>query len=300
MAGGFRGELGVRLWKRLDDQLGYDVELALPGFSQDAGKVWCASPVNLSAEEWFSSFWDRFVRSIGREYLPVYRMNDGEFAFCVGRVPRERWKRIPWRLRSAITGERIRTLWGEEYSRSERKRLLPVYAEAVREVAEKGYVAAFMTRSRSHPRSIYFKRMCGWFAGNGISLDWGTYVPFFFVYPLVTGAGAGELFRGRRLAIVSGLQGSEQEQIAQTCSDIGVRELEFVNIPRDGCLGFELPENATRLEADVVFVAGGIGSADIIWQLRKVRGPVIDVGGRVIEMLKGDVGQRRLFMGEIG
>lgn len=68
------------------ESLPYCIDFVIPGFekSYPNGIFKCPSYSNSPSKKWFLSFVDRIKNTIGKEFLPVYRMGDGEFQICVG------------------------------------------------------------------------------------------------------------------------------------------------------------------------------------------------------------------------
>ncbi len=75
----------------LYEQLSHLVDLRISGFEKSVppGAFLQASFTDRSAQGWFDELTDRCRSAIGKTYLPVFRLSDGEFYFSVGyRVPR--------------------------------------------------------------------------------------------------------------------------------------------------------------------------------------------------------------------
>src|SRR4051794_38054776 len=87
------------------------VPFHIPGFQSQLGPSdMTFAPTKRDCDELFELFYDRVMAAIGRTYLPVLRMSDGEFHFCLGPqppFPDTAWARLralASRLRSRFRG----------------------------------------------------------------------------------------------------------------------------------------------------------------------------------------------------
>jgi hypothetical protein len=193
--------------------------LDLPNFQTTAGAGFARqrSFSDVNATVWYEEFKSRIHRAIGKEFLPIYRMADGEFIFCVGeRMYRPHGavldKRVIWRtLRGAVrkvinrrSEQALLTCWGENYRVEERIRLLPDYILYLRRIAEKGILAIhFVEMSNSVFGTEYFVPVCDWFDEHKITLNAENYASFYFVYALLAEAHLNGLFTGLTVAVVT-------------------------------------------------------------------------------------------------
>ena len=65
------------------------VDLIIPGFKRGCteGAVKTLALKQRNIEQWYNEFVDKVVDSCGREFIPVFRIGDGEFLFFLGEGP---------------------------------------------------------------------------------------------------------------------------------------------------------------------------------------------------------------------
>jgi hypothetical protein len=272
----------------------YAVPLSLPNFQAHAVsqpiRQW--SFLDVTAVDWYAEFQLRIRNAIGKTYLPIYRMADGEFIFCVGErlyLPAQAKlnSAIVWRMcrgalrkvRNAFSEDALSTCWGEQYGTNERARLMPEYVQHMRRISAKGLLAIHFVEMESQVfGKEYFGTMCDWFDSQGIPLNEKNYAPFHFVYALLAEAHLNGFFAGLRVAVITHLSEIRTEKISNALLALGAAKVDFLSISSskamtdhvhglDHCDGF-----------DLALVGAGVGSANILCQLEKFSTVCIDAG----------------------
>lgn len=287
--------------------LAYEVDLRLPGFmnSVPPGAVRQLSFDRRSSSEWYGEFVARIHAAAGSAHLPVYRMADGEFIFCVGErkpplaagSPTDLVRTIPSRAARLFRVLRggTRTIWGESYSRSDRRVLMPLYVSSLRHVAENGLLALHFTKSDGSFGEEYFASQCAWFERNEIALTRNNYTSFYFVYALLSGPDRSRLVRRRKILIVSSFDTSRQRSMQELLTSDGARIVHFHPIPPSGSLSYRLPPQLLCQSFDVALVAAGIGAVSILAQLKECAAVCLDAGG-ALESLVNPGFPKRIFL----
>lgn len=242
------------------------------------------SPFPIEGGQWFRSFREECLSAIGRRWMPVYRMADGEFAFAVGHrpalelTPKGIARYLVWSL--GIHGRGFRgTCWGEQYSREERERLLPRYSADLQEIAREGRLAVFFGRCGDTHFGQYLRPVERFLRdGAQVALTPRNYVPFFFVLGLLAGEGREEFFSQRRILVVSSLTPEECERAGAALKALGAVETRHLSISRDKSMLDTIGLDGVNGPIDVALVAAGIGSARVLCQLRPLQTLCIDAG----------------------
>jgi len=167
--------------------------------------------------EWYNEFVDRVIAACGHQFLPVCRMSDGEFRFCVGdQLPSVR---LPWLKRQKIIlrrrvsnilkgGKRQKiilrrrvsnilkggkffaatqkTVSSGEYSKEEWRDAKASYGRFIREISEKGILALHLSYGPAPFQEHYLPAFKQWLNDNAIILTGDNYTPFYFVYAMLT------------------------------------------------------------------------------------------------------------------
>jgi len=234
---------------------------------------------------WLHSFRERVVDSIGRRYLPVYRIADGEFRYLLGR--RVRWQsEHPIRDGLGVAAERLglihrtnATSWGEEYSPSLRIALRRTLTDRIRSIAQSGYLATLLSDNGVSLAHEYRAPFCKYMAYHDLCFGSNNYVPFHFVCELLSSPGWEELLEGRRVLIVTSLEGKNTALIAGNLTAMGVRDIQFVNVSANHSMLDNVNLSTVRMPVDLCLVSAGVGSANVLVQLKALETTALDIGG---------------------
>jgi hypothetical protein len=276
----------------LSKRLGSVIDLRVPGFLRNVapGDVCQLAFHETTTENWYEEFLGRIRHSIGKCYLPVYRMADGEFIFCVGwrpELPRGT-SGVAERLRSKIK-EKVKqsfnrfvsgqkTVWGESYSGNNHDQLMAHYIRCLKMVSTHGMLALHFTRSARRFSEEYFEPMCHWFEKNKIEITPENYTSFYFIYALLCGPESKGLFKDRGVLLVTSADDSKRKRIREYLMSLGPKTVQFLTISPDRALLDKIDLNEIKGTVDLALVAGGIGSVNILDQLKPLNTVCIDIG----------------------
>lgn len=268
------------------------LEFRLPGFDrwyQGGSSVLAPAPRNVA--EWFAEFTEEIVGAVGRRYLPVVRLSDGEYLLLFG--PQFASTRAPFavRLRAAVqviqyhlnprTGVVARSPGYESgaYARDEVRRLRDDYASVCRRIADLGYLALHLEHGQDPFVEQYFPALSRWLSANGIQLTMSTYVPFYFVYALLASPHRERLLRNRNLLIITHAEASKRGRVEHALEQFGTANVSWFHISKRRSAFDRVDLSPSELrQFDLAFVAGGLGAPLLIEQLGELEGPVLDVG----------------------
>ena len=212
------------------------IDFVIPGFekSYPKGMFKCLSFSDRPSEEWFLSFVDEVENAIGKRFLPIYRMGNGEFMFCVGyryqyrangeslslyairmlRSTLGRLRQCLFRKRSVFrTGNLIIS---GDYTRQEMKSMRRSYIEQLRSIGEQGYLALKFSHRRDFVfTQQYFVPMVRWLETQDINLHGNNYVPVYFIYAMLTGPFRRRIYQERRVLVITSYDDAKREAINQ-------------------------------------------------------------------------------------
>jgi hypothetical protein len=268
------------------------VDLRIPGFFREytPGDRTLAVRARES-EAWFNEFMDRLVAALGREYLPVCRMSDGEFRFALGQQPPDMrhpfWARWAIRARAELATLRNRGRFragvsgvysSGAYSASEALEARARYGDLLRQIADRGVLALHLSYGEVPFQEHFFPALGRWLAAEEIELTDESYYPFYFVYGALTGPRRGELLKGRRVLVAHGAVGQRRRQIEAGLQREGVAEVVWQPISSERSLFdvIELPDSAH--DVDLALVGAGVGKPNVLLQLEPLGVPCIDAG----------------------
>jgi hypothetical protein len=299
----------------LRERLTHLVDLRLPGFEKTVlpGTVYQLAFDDRPAGVWFAEFVQRLEEAIGKQYLPIYRMADGEFIFCVGWRPEFPPKSSSFYIKAQYIikniiriilytsrkinskSKAVQTIWGEYYTVEERKRLMPYFIGCLRQIAKHGYLALHFTRTHSRFAEQYLDPMCDWLDSNNIQITPQNYIPFYFIYALLSGQERFKLFLDRKILVITSASKEKWLRISQALVDIGAKKVDYIPISPNKSLMDRLDLSTLSELPDVVLVAAGIGSANVLCQLAPLQTVCIDAG-ICVEALADPSLRNRVFM----
>lgn len=266
----------------------YVTDLRIPGFERTVppGSVCQLSFSGLRADRWFSEFCGRINESVSAKYLPIYRMADGEFIFCVGRKAELLPKNapVPARLKHVLKktlGDGRRscpTCWGESYAGIPREELLSIYTAALGKIAGNGLLALHFVRSPGRFSEQYIEPMLDWFWANDVDITPENYTSFYFVYALLCGPHVRGLVSGRKILVVTSASPEKRKAIAGSLRSLGSAKTMFIQISPNRSLLDTIDLSRLEDTPDLALVAAGIGSVNILSRLEPLSIPCIDAG----------------------
>lgn len=256
-----------------------------------------------SAETQFQAFADRVVSAIGRKYLPIYRMADGEFSLLLGyRRSRAPGRPLKARVKGAlleIAGRlrvrRFGTMWGEQFSRMEITKARRRLAELIPWLAEHGILAAYFMARGDGWGDEFVRPMMRWLAKHDVVLREENYIPFYFVYALLNGPRRKQVFGGRHVLIATFVDDARREAITQGLTAVGAAKVSFLPISKSRAM-FDTIDCSNVGNPDIALVAGGIGAINIIKQLEPLNIPAIDCGITIECFIDAKRKQERPFL----
>ena len=238
-----------------------------------------------SADAQFDRLARRVQEAVGKRYLPIYRMADGEFSLLLGyrrsRAPgrsfKMRVKGVLLEVASRLRVRRFGTMWGEQFSRTEITRARRRLAELIPWLARHGILAAYFMERGDGWGDEFVEPMFRWLARHGVTLSEDNYVPFYFVYALLNGPRRSELFAGRHVLVATFVDEPRRAAITKGLTAIGASKVTFLPISKSRAM-FDTIDCSSVGNPDIALVAGGIGAINIIKQLEPLNIPTIDCG----------------------
>jgi len=273
-------------------RLAYVQKLKLRGFDYPVppyGGLAFRSFSSVSAQTQFDNFVERVYQSLGHAYLPIYRMADGEFSFLVGwrasTAPQRGMHAIPYylrqiasQLRRQVLGHTSSTIWGEVYTQAEKARAQRIMQQGIRHIAEHGILALYFAQRADHWGEQYVRPVCDWFDSYGVRVVDSNYIPFYSVYALLNGPSRVRLYDGKHILVITHLTETRKSAIYRSLMQEGVASARFYEISSNHSMFDHIDVATIQQPVDLVLVAAGIGSVNILQQLELLSVPCIDCG----------------------
>ena len=292
--------------------LPYAIDLKLNGFTNcDVYNLRTFAPYPIVCVKWFEEFRDRVTTAIGQSYLPVCRLADGEFLFMLGFQPptlRYGWRYpflfVQWlmakyrprkRLRAGGTHQTKPLYASGTYSSTELVQIKRTYGKILQQVAQRGVIAADLSFCAVPFQDHFFPALRRWFNDHRISLTERNYVPFYFVYALLTGPDRHHVLCGRRVLVIHSATGPKQDAIKSSLIREGAKEVLWHAISTSRSLYDVIPVEQFVGAVDLCVFGAGIGKPAILAQLEPLGVPCIDAGYVMEVWADPSVAQSRIF-----
>jgi hypothetical protein len=269
------------------------VPFRVPGFEgQSRATDFVLAPEPCDCSDWFHRFVDRVSRAVGRAWLPVCRMSDGEFSLLFGHQPPSlRYppaQRLKMRLRQSLgivrrrlTGLRAHTAKGVSsgaMSYAEIREFAPLMAREYAAVARAGILGLHLSYGKTPFQEQYFPAISRWLADQSITLTLDNYVPFYFVYALLRGPAFSRIVSGRRVLVVHSADGGKREAIRGAILAAGGRSVEWLPISATRSFAERLDLSRLVEAPELCLLGAGIGKARLFAQLEPLGVPCLDAG----------------------
>ena len=273
----------------------------------------------------YDDFKERIFNSIGKTFLPVYRMADGEFKFCLEYLenhktcgltkklklvrdlikPRKMYNRnlVMFKkeiLSNIFSRNYFMVAHGENYDYKELGMIKEKYISNLINIVEQGILAIhFMEETASKGYMDYFVPMCEWYEKNEIFLSESNYISFYLVYALLCGKDSLELFRNSKVLIITSNSNEKFSKLDKVLrSEYKVKNVSFYEISPTKSLLEKINLEKIDNEADLVLIGAGIGSSNILVQLNSLKTVCIDAGIVLEVLINKKLGKSRFFLKE--
>jgi len=285
--------------RKFEKALPYSIDMVIPGYEESypKGIFKVLTPVKRDSREWYNQFVAELASAIGNKYLPVCRMGDGVLIFAIGRslpairgskeqlypyVKRRLIESLYYGIRRLKREENFNQGMGDlgfaDYSRSEWLSLRPAYASALKEISKSGFLCPLLSYRDNQLAQQYYVPFVKWLKSNEISLDQQNYYPFYFVYALLNGPYRGKILGQKRILVVTTLDRNKEIRIEKALKVEGAEYIQFLNVKKSRTLFDKLNLKEIQLPVDVCLVSAGMGTAQLLLQLKSTGTLCLDAG----------------------
>lgn len=268
----------------------YRILADLPSFVQENPNEqgYFLSPVKKSARDWYEEFIERCLESIGRQFLPIYRMADGEFQFMVGKQAPLTKSAFAWleyiksKLVHVMSKEGMRTCWGETYTKVELNYVRRHFVSCLKKIATQGILAVNFVSGENEKSELcdieYYEPVFDWLRQNEITLTARNYYPFYFVYAMLSDWHRHVLLGKRNVLVITSLTEEKKAKFARNLMAEGAASVQFQSISPNKAMLDKISLSALQLPVDIVLIGAGIGAANILCQLEPLHTLCVDAG----------------------
>lgn len=270
----------------------------LPGFSKfDNENFEQLFPENLSARDQYEKFREAILSGMdNRKYVPVMRMCDGEYIYAVGK------KKGYYQGFASVVKIQISRLlhnqptsWGENYTRLQNLQLKRRFPQLLKHIAEHGFIANHFLYTPSHFCEQYIEPLLNWYEKHGIPVNSNTYSAFYFVYVLLNGPDSLSLYKGRSILVITSFSEEKRQSTELELKRRGANNVSFQSISATSSMLDKPDLTSFAGKVDLVLVAAGIGSANILVQCEPLQVPCIDSGFCLECLANPELRQERIY-----
>ena len=220
----------------------------------EPGNIYHLSLSKETYQKQYNIFKEKVYNCIGKTFLPIYRMSDGEFKFCLGKTSIKKKILSGLKISKNYSG----TCWGESYTKKEIKSVYPYFIKSLKKISEHGLLALHFLEAAGFERyAVYTRPMCDWFDRNEIELTESNYISFYFVYALLSGGDSLGLFKNRKILIITSSYGDNFARLEKELSSRYYSEVSFYEISRSKSLLEKINLKKIDRSADVVLIGAG-------------------------------------------
>jgi hypothetical protein len=272
--------------------------VGLPGFRRfDDHDFFHLFPENIPSFEYYEKFKQAIFKAAEKkEYLPVMRMCDGEYIYSIGKR-KSYYQGFASVIKNQI-GKLIHThttSWGENYTRAQNLLLKKKFPQLLKFISEHGYIANHFLYTPSHFCEQYIHPIIKWYAQNDITINNNNFSAFYFVYVLLNGPDSLLLYKNRRILVISSFKGDKRNSTEMELRRRGAVAVFFQTISATQSLLDTIDLNPFKGNVDIVLIAAGIGSANILVQCKVLEVPCIDSGFCLECLANPDIRSERIY-----
>jgi hypothetical protein len=223
-------------------------------------------------------------------HFPIIRLADGEYQFLLGtnelnlRKPKIKLafhmlKQFYDKLFNKKFEAKSRTYSSGRYNvKKSKSDIISKYSTSLQNISEKGIVAIYTIVKPGFYSEQYLPRLELFFEENKIYVNRENYVPFYFVYILLTNKRYKAIYENKNIHVITSFDKNRKVKIEKTLKSYNVNVITWTNISKHNSLNDVIDVNRLNENIDVVFVGGGLGKVNIFNQLVDFPALIIDAG----------------------
>lgn len=252
------------------------------------------SPENIEMDDWYDLVTRRIINCLGKEYLPICRLSDGEFNFLFGdQPPSKRYskiKKIEIYLRRIykfikkgknFTANTLPGISSGNYTKKEVEKYRDlIFPKLLKNIAERGILAIHLSYGNKPFQEEYFPSLAKFMGKENIKLNTMNYIPFYFVYALLRGEPRKQILMGRKILVVHSATGDKRKCIEKSLmNEEQVADISWLTISSSKSMLDILDLSMfINQNLDIVLLGAGIGKINLFNQLSILNIPVLDAG----------------------
>ena len=226
---------------------------------------------------------------LNKDYLPIIRIADGEYQFLLGKNEFNTRKPLLFLIKNLL-GELYRKLIGAKfeaksrtytsgvYSNKDIKYVKQKYSMCLKHISKNGFIALYTIIKPNFYTEQYLPKLYKFFKKNDIELSTENYVPFYFIYIILTNRKYSEIYKNRNIHLITNFNSEKKFKIEKSLYELGAKSISWSLISRDKSLFDKIDLNSIEEDVEIIFVGAGVGKVNIFNQLINIKALIIDAG----------------------
>jgi len=264
-------------------------KLIIPGYEDECNNVITLSSSDVDVDKQYSNLVNRINESMGRRFLPVIRVSDGEFNLLLGDQFPGPWWPIHIRIKKIfglLKRKFINTKsfsnatysGGNDVNTSEIEFIRISAISGVKLIMKEGVLAAHLSLTNKPFQADYLVPFFSTLEKNKIEINSRNIVPFYFIYPIVLSHYGDFLFENKSVMIIHSAKGEKKNKIINAVKARSASKVIWLSISHNNTFYDHLDVENYIGKADIAFIGAGVAKLLLMEQLSVLNIPIVDIG----------------------
>lgn len=264
-------------------------KLIIPDHEDECSNVITLSSSDIDIDKQYVSLVNRIQKSIGKSFLPVIRVSDGEFNLLLGDQPPGPWWPIHIRIKKIIGVIKRKFIntksfsnavysGGNQVKTSEMESIRISAISGVKLIMKEGVLAAHLSLTNKPFQADYLLPFFSTLEENGIEINSTNIAPFYFIYPMVLSHYGDLLFENKSVMIIHSAKGKKKNSIINAVKARSASKIVWLSISHNNTFYDHLDVGNYLGKADIALIGAGVAKLLLVEQLSILNIPVIDIG----------------------
>ena len=268
------------------------------------GKLKYYPPYKINDEKWYKIFEKKLNLQLKKkEFFPLFRMSDGEFIFLLGRrfsqynlIDKiyfiiQHIKRSIYYMSSFYSSGRKG--YCESYSYFDLRKLRKKFLHNLRYISKKGLICPNFS---PHPLvSNYQEDIKQILNDNSIKLNYKNYFGYYFPTIFFLGKNIFKVFRNRKILIFTSDMYERNLNLKKNLISFKAKKVDFYFTSLNKPMLDKIDIKKLPFKPNFILVAAGVGSVNIIYQLKNLKCACIDCGYLVDALSDINLAKKRIY-----
>jgi len=264
-------------------------KLIIPGYEDECNNVITLSSSDVDVDKQYSNLVNRINESMGRRFLPVIRVSDGEFNLLLGDQFPGPWWPIHIRIKKIIGLLKRKFIntksfsnatysGGNDVNTSEIEFIRISAISGVKLIMKEGVLAAHLSLTNKPFQADYLVPFFSTLEKNKIEINSRNIVPFYFIYPIVLSYYGDFLFENKSVMIIHSAKGEKKNKIINAVKARSASKVIWLSISHNNTFYDHLDVENYIGKADIAFIGAGVAKLLLMEQLSVLNIPIVDIG----------------------